>query len=370
MVAARRRELRDVTYQKHISHPVLSTDFCKFEITVCAHQARALDAFISSWNEAEVSDAKERASGEAPEEAEGEESTASMAMATNAVDELVTALGWPCIVQTLPQLTRASCHRGEAYSMQHQELIPHDYGIRDEPIISKHAQEGTTSADHNRLVHSGFGPYCSSQALHISKSVHNSLYYYTNIMHMEAKDWFMGRLQCLNAHISQADHDTSKGFCVCCSFTMCDAILNAQYNLASWTTDILYRVDQSDVRKRLNSAFNPRPQDGYIFPSIKFSKRCKNKFFDTRQGSSSGVQLMFASELAQRDDSSQKATWCVQAMAASNWPNGERITTFGVCSFVPAQQQSHDIKRGALIELSLGSKSSTGLKQPPNMTHK
>ena len=55
-------------------------------------------------------------------------------------------------------------HRGEVYSLKHGELFCDEHGIRDEPVITKHSQEGTTSADHACLVHSGTGPYCNPYA--------------------------------------------------------------------------------------------------------------------------------------------------------------------------------------------------------------
>ena len=356
LVAVRRRELRSLTFQKHVSHPVLSSDFCKFEVTVSAFISCALEDFITKWNEAEIL---------ARDDAQGEEDSEWWGLkATAAVEELITSTAWPCLVQTLPQLTRASCHRGEAYSIQHQELSAHDYGIRDEPIVSKHAQEGTTSADHNRLIHSGFGPFCCRTALQLD--VYHSLDYYTKFMKLEAKHWFMGRLQCLTAHAKNNENALSEGFCVCCSLTMCDAILNAQYNAPQWAmlwaatgAAASQEETQQTVDEFMCSLFKPRPTTGFYFPALKFGRRCKNKYFNTPAGVASGVLLSFEEAMVPREDSSQKVTWCVQAMGASNWPDGYRITTYGTCPFTPAQQQSHDIKRGTLIELAYGGETIT-----------
>lgn len=98
---------------------------------------------------------------EAPEENEGEEGNAGMHDRFRA---FVYALAWPCMVQTIPQLTRSACHRGEVYNLKHQELFCTQHGISDEPAFTKHAQEGTTSADHSCLAHSGKGPYCNAYA--------------------------------------------------------------------------------------------------------------------------------------------------------------------------------------------------------------
>ena len=78
-----------------------------------------------------------------------------------AVHDFARLCAWPCVVQLIPQLTRSSCHRGEVYNLKHCELFCEDYGVCDEPMITKHAQAGTSSEDHNVLIHSGTGPFCN-----------------------------------------------------------------------------------------------------------------------------------------------------------------------------------------------------------------
>ena len=103
---------------------------------------------------------RRRADASEPE-SEGEEEKTGLG---DKIRSFVAALAWPCMVQLIPQLTRCSCHRGEVYNLKHHELMCGNLGIRDEPGITKHAQEGTTSADHSYLVHSGTGPYCNPYA--------------------------------------------------------------------------------------------------------------------------------------------------------------------------------------------------------------
>jgi hypothetical protein len=43
----------------------------------------------------------------------------------------------------------------------------------------------------------------------------------------------------------------------------------------------------------------------------------------------------------------------VQAEAGSNWPDGTREHSLGVQEFLPAYVHSHDVKRGASIELAM-----------------
>ena len=45
---------------------------------------------------------------------------------------------------------------------------------------------------------------------------------------------------------------------------------------------------------------------------------------------------------------------CIQVGAAANWPDGRRITALGVSAFDPSHAHGHDVKRGAVIDMSIG----------------
>ena len=45
---------------------------------------------------------------------------------------------------------------------------------------------------------------------------------------------------------------------------------------------------------------------------------------------------------------------CVQVGAAANWPDGIRVTALGVSAFDPKDAHGHDVKRGAVIDMSIG----------------
>jgi hypothetical protein len=156
--ALRRQEVQAKTYVPPSNHPITSLDFCTFEMTVAGHMEQELQALrdvcskVPSDGSMMVVDDDEEEENEYP------------LGVLEALHEFANRCAWPCMVQTIPQLTRSSCHRGEVYNLKHHELYCEDYGICDEPVITKHSQQGTTSADHNCLTHSGTGPFCNPYA--------------------------------------------------------------------------------------------------------------------------------------------------------------------------------------------------------------
>ena len=47
------------------------------------------------------------------------------------------------------------------YQALHQEMLPGHDGLHDTPLVTKHAQLGTTEIDHACYEHSNFGPMCN-----------------------------------------------------------------------------------------------------------------------------------------------------------------------------------------------------------------
>jgi hypothetical protein len=102
--------------------------------------------------------------------------------------------------------------------------------------------------------------------------------------------------------------------------------------------------------------FKPRPQDStaHWFPTVQFQRKAAAKPWNM-QISNSMVLMTFehlAEKTVDRKNSANMATICVQAIGYSNWPNGVKSTIFGACNFPASAFSSHDIKRGAIVDLA------------------
>jgi hypothetical protein len=87
------------------------------------------------------------------------------------------------------------------------------------------------------------------------------------------------------------------------------------------------------------------------FPDIMFQKKAADKPWNMKL-SHSLLKMSYHNEPTARKNSAAVATVCVQAMGHSNWPNGVKSTILGPCSFPASAFQSHDIKRGAMVDLA------------------
>ena len=54
-----------------------------------------------------------------------------------AVEKIVNLISYANFVRLVPEMTRAACHRGEAYLVTHKELVPREASLIDQPIVSR-----------------------------------------------------------------------------------------------------------------------------------------------------------------------------------------------------------------------------------------
>ena len=161
------------------------------------------------------------------------------------------------------------------------------------------------------------------------------------------------RKQCL-ADFMQREGQLSIGFCACCSFTTTDFVFNALYWCQCHEIDDLDRNRAvGSTAEELSVLCKPRPRQAtqHWFPTVSFGRTARDKQWDM-QVASNKLKMSFAHVLGERKNSASMATICVQAMGFSNWPDGVKVTPYGPCSFSASAYSSHDIKRGALMDLA------------------
>jgi hypothetical protein len=169
-------------------------------------------------------------------------------------------------------------------------------------------------------------------------------------------EWLTARQACLKEFIQRKDQ-LSIGFCSCCSYTTCDFVLNALHGCQNHDRSALQASIRSESRQEtpseeLEYLCRPRPQEdgAHWFPAVTFRKSSAEKPWNMVVAGNK-VSLKFGSDV-ERKNSAAIATICVQAMGFANWPDGVKYTPFGPCMFSASAYGSHDIKRGALIDLS------------------
>lgn len=214
--------------------------------------------------------------------------------------------------------------------------------------VSKHAQEGTTLQDHTLLEHSGFGPFCNIVVTSTAefKGIGSSLLHWVHEQQKPALQWFQHRLASMKMFSKMIDAgNLSAGFCVCCSYTQADMLFNGLSYSRSDGDDGDSSSNLCDVCDMVE-LFPPR-QEPYFFPKVTFTSRGRRELSMVVDA---GLQMEFMMQETHRRGGAKMATICVQAAAYANWPDGWRHHTLGSSKFTPSQQNSHDIKRGALIE--------------------
>ena len=125
--------------------------------------------------------------------------------------------------------------------------------------VTKHAQLGTDLTDHSILEHSGFGPYCNPCAMEaFGPEVGVSLLYWINVLGRDGPAWFERRADALKAFIRLWDQRSPQaGFCVCCSYTQCDMLFNAIYNLEFFDPPPTGFEGYFRCERRMGSWFKP-----------------------------------------------------------------------------------------------------------------
>ena len=187
----------------------------------------------------------------------------------------------------------------------------------------------------------------------ISKFAHYSFYAYCEEIGSPV-EWIEARGSCLKEFLTRHDQ-LSIGFCACCSFTTSDFVYNGLHSLQVEDMLEANRPVGSSAQE-LSHYFKPRPQDDSMhwFPTVTFKRKAADKPWNMKL-SNSMIQMTFseaATKIVDRKNSAAMATICVQAMGYSNWPNGVKCTIFGPCDFGANAYGSHDIKRGALLDLA------------------
>ena len=231
--------------------------------------------------------------------------------------------------------------------------------LHDAPSVTKHAQMGTTWEDHSQLAHSNYGPFCNPMAAATYPNASASLDYYLSEKHGSPLQWFEERAACMASFGEAVDkRSPHAGFCVCCTYTTTDVIMNALYWLLQADQDEVPepRSDNRDetfssLEQAITPFFTPRPQAGFWFPRIGFLPR-KGCSHDLCWPQDISMDFEPTSKKFPRIAPSRLVTIALQAAAHSNWPNGTKTTSLGTVPFNPSQVSSHDVKRGALQDLS------------------
>lgn len=119
----RRRELREGTYTKHVSEPVLSTDYVKLNHKVINLEIEAFGPFI--------------AQAEATLALQSDDDSDDVPKLTELAATMCRSIAWPNFVRLVPEITRVSGHRGEAYELLQHELQPLGTAIHDQPVVRR-----------------------------------------------------------------------------------------------------------------------------------------------------------------------------------------------------------------------------------------
>ena len=270
----------------------------------------------------------------------------------------------------MPEITRVSGHRGEAYELLQSELQPLGMFVQDQPHVrrspprarrspakpsfeplaarandltdcshrldsrsqvSKHAQEGTSLQDHTLLEHSGFGPFCNPVVCGTPgfDGIGSSLLHWVHCQQKSGLEWFQKRLAAMETYQNMYHAGSlSAGICVTCSFTQTDMLFNGLHFATSQGGDGASGglSDVSDVAE----LFVPRPP-GYYFPKISFT--AKGKAVNLVVGA--GINMQFVED-EKRKGGAKMSTICVQLAAALNWPGAQLTGPGAGCDAVAA----------------------------------
>ena len=103
-----RKELKCDSYFKKVNFPIMSRDFCMIALQIAKYECQYVQDFVKKIGMLQDDPNHE------------DESTPSTEFAV--VEELCKAALIPCTFRLVPEVTRASCLRGEAYDMKRHEF--------------------------------------------------------------------------------------------------------------------------------------------------------------------------------------------------------------------------------------------------------